>query len=149
MEKYAPKYYTVLDTVYVTDESVSEIAIRDMILKEKKIVILTSKNLKEANWKEIKSYKAIYAGCKKSKIPFVMICSSTRTQINDFKRKYSFDAPIFVNDETELKVISRSNPSMMVLKKGTVVGKFAHRSTPTFEWLKTNILKTPPLLNYS
>ncbi len=137
---YASENFIVLDTIYITDESVKEIAIRDMILKEPKIILVTSKNLMQANWDEIKRYKEIYAGCKKAKIPFVILCSASRSQINYFKKKHSFDAPIFVNDETELKAIARSNPSMMVLKKGTVVGKFAHRSTPTFEWLNTNVI---------
>jgi len=139
-EEYDPKYYTVLDTVFQTNPEFSEVEIRDFILESKEIVVITSKNLLEGNWAEITKYKSIYAGCKKAKIPFVILCSASRAQIIHFKKKYNFDAPIFVNDETELKAIARSNPSMMILKKGTVVGKFAHRSTPTFEWLNTNVL---------
>jgi hypothetical protein len=47
--------------------------------------------------------------------------------------------PVFLNDETELKAIARSNPSLLIFEKGTVKGKYPHRSTPTFEWLNKHV----------
>ena len=41
--------------------------------------------------------------------------------------------PIFINDETELKAISRSNPTVLVIEKAVVTGKYSFRSTPTKE----------------
>jgi hypothetical protein len=49
--------------------------------------------------------------------------------------------PVFLNDETELKAIARSNPSLMVIQKGIVKGKYPTNSTPSVEWLKKNCLK--------
>ena len=36
--------------------------------------------------------------------------------------------------------VSRSNPTLLVIKNAVVKGKYPHRALPTFDWLKTNIL---------
>ena len=60
--------------------------------------------------------------------------------MNSFKRKNGLHIAAFTNDETELKAITRSNPALMIIKKGIIIGKYPHRSIPTFEWLSKNIL---------
>jgi uncharacterized membrane protein YphA (DoxX/SURF4 family) len=119
----------------------SEVNLRKAIVKEKRIVLVTARNLNDANWKNIAEIKSIYASCKKDDIPFLVLTSSSRAKINAFKTKNNFDVPVFMNDETGLKAIARSNPSMMVIEKGIVKGKFPHRSIPSYEWLKKNTFK--------
>jgi hypothetical protein len=94
----------------------------------------------QANWKQVERYKSIFEGCKKDGIPFVIVTNANRDQINHFRKKYKFNVPIFLNDETELKAIARSNPSLMVIQNGIVSGKYPHRSTPTYDWLKSNVI---------
>lgn len=118
-----------------------EINIRKAIVHEKQIVILTAFNLKLANWKNIDRIKSIYSNCKKRNIPFVLLTNASRGEINYFRHHNAFNIPIFINDEIGLKAIARSNPSLMILKKGIVKGKYPHRSIPSFEWLRKNILK--------
>jgi uncharacterized membrane protein YphA (DoxX/SURF4 family) len=118
-----------------------EINIRKAIVHEKQIVILTALNLKEANWKNIDRIKSIYSNCKKQNIPFVLLTNASRGEIYYFRKHNELNVPIFINDETGLKAIARSNPSLMILKKGIVKGKYPHRSIPSFEWLRKNILK--------
>lgn len=139
LEEYTPEYYAVLDTVYQTSEEFNEISLRDYVISVDQIVMITSKNVEEANWASVETYKSIYAGCKKAGIPFIIVTNGSKEQIEAFRKRYKFDAPIFINDETELKAIARSNPSLMVLQKGIVAGKYSHRSTPTFDWLNKNI----------
>lgn len=119
----------------------SEVNLRKAIVKEKRIVLVTVRNINEANWKNISEIKSIYSACKKEKIPFLMLTSSSRSTINSFRTKHQFDVPVFMNDETGLKAIARSNPSLMVIENGIVKGKFPHRSIPTYAWLKNNIFK--------
>jgi len=123
------------------DPEISEVNLRKAIVKEKRIVLVTARNLSDANWKNIAEIKSIYASCKKDDIPFLVLTSSSRAKINAFRIKNNFDVPVFMNDETGLKAIARSNPSMMVIEKGIVKGKFPHRSIPSYEWLKKNTFK--------
>ena len=74
-------------------------------------------------------------------VQFLFGLSGSRSKINAFREKYQFKVPVFLNDEIGLKAIARSNPSMMILEKGVVKGKFPHRSIPTYEWLKKNTFK--------
>lgn len=123
------------------DPENSEVNLRKAIVKEKRIVLVTARNLNDANWKNIAEIKSIYASCKKDGIPFLLLTSSSRAKINAFRKKNNFEVPVFLNDETGLKAIARSNPSMMVIEKGIVKGKFPHRSIPSYEWLKKNTFK--------
>lgn len=139
LEEYAPEYYQVLEKVKGINPEISEINFRDYITTTDQIIVITSKNINEANWDKIDRYKSIFEEAKKNNIPMVLLCSASREDMNKFRKKYKFDIPMLTNDEIELKAIARSNPSMMVIKKGIVEGKFPHRSTPTYDWLNKNI----------
>lgn len=141
LEEYTPDNYQIIDTVAEVNPEASEINIRDFITSADVIVVLTAKNIKEANWDAIERYKSILAETKKKGIPMVMLCSASRDDMEAFRKKHKFNVPMFTNDEIELKAIARSNPSMMVIQKGIVTGKFPHRSTPTFDWLNKNLFK--------
>ncbi|MDG1148490.1 MAG: hypothetical protein P8N52_09315, partial [Crocinitomicaceae bacterium] len=135
-------YELKLDSVALKmdDPSITEISIRDYVINAEKIVLLSSKSLDGANWGNLKKIKAIQKACALKSVPFVMICSASRERINAFRKKYSFTAPIFVNDETELKAISRSNPTILVIENAVVVGKYPYRSTPSKEGFITKHL---------
>ena len=113
---------------------------KDFILKSPEIMIVFSKNLKTANFNEIAKFKSIQMNCEKKGIPFIIVCSAIRSDINEFRTKYAFNVPVFVNDEKTIKAVSRSNPSLLVLKHGVVKGKYPHRSLTSFSWLNENIL---------
>ncbi|MFN6015334.1 MAG: hypothetical protein ACK47F_11645 [Flavobacteriales bacterium] len=123
------------------DPDLEEVSIRDYLVNADQIVVLTSKNLLKGDWSNIERYKTIYRGCRKEGIPFVMITNADKGQIWYFRKKNGFNVPVFLNDETELKAISRSNPSLMVIEKGVVTAKYPNRSTPTFDALKKNVLR--------
>lgn len=140
IDDYPVEEYDILDTIEINNPEFKEIVLRDYILKAPIIIILTTKNLKDANFAKIERYKTIYAKATKDGIPMVMMVSSNPEEIKEFRKKYNFNVPIFFNDETELKAISRSNPALLIIKKGVVKGKYPHRSTPEYDWLKTNVL---------
>lgn len=139
--EYSLDQYEIRDTIDMIDPEFSEINLRQYCVKTDQIVMITSRNLLKGNWKNIERYKMIYNSCKSAGIPFIIITNASKAQINYFRKKYNFNVPIFLNDETGLKTIARSNPSMMVIQKGVVKGKYSHRSTPSVEWLKKNVLK--------
>lgn len=141
-EEYDTVNYTVLDTVNQLSGEISDITIRDFIITAPEIVVISAKNLDYANWDQMDRYRAIIDGCQKRGIPVVVICNGSREQIDAFRTKHSLNVPVFMNDETELKAIARSNPAMLIIQKGTVAAKYPHRSTPTFDWLIKNVLKT-------
>lgn len=123
------------------DSTIGEISIRDLIIESPRFVLVSSKNLMEGNWNNVDRLKGIQKACKKEGVPFAIICGASREQINKFRKKYDLNAPIFVNDETELKAISRSNPTLFVIEDGVVKAKYPFRSTPTKDKFITKHLK--------
>jgi len=137
---YDTASYTFVKNIRMTDPNMSEISIRDYIIESPTIFVLFSKNLLEADFSELGKLKEIFWEAQKRKIPFVLVCSSSREEINAWRKKHNFPVPVFSNDETELKAIARSNPSLMVLKNGVVKGKYPHRSLPQFSWIEKHVL---------
>ncbi len=141
LEAFPEDNFTIQDTVVVENKEFTEVFITDDLLTEPKIIVLTVRNLMDANWSKVEGYKAIFESAKKEGVPMIMLVSSNRLEINTFRVENNFPIPTFMNDETELKAIARSNPSLMILKNGKVVGKYPHRAMPDYSWLKKNDLK--------
>ena len=55
----------------------------------------------------------------------------------DFKAQVGADYPFWRGDDIMLKTIIRSNPGVVLMKDGVILGKYHHRKLPTFEELKS------------
>lgn len=142
VEDFPIKEYTVMDTVSELNPDISDIKIKQMILNSPSIFIVLAKDIDNANWSAIYKLKEIQKGCETIGIPFILICNAGRKVIDEFKEKYDFHLPVFVNDEITLKSISRSNPSLLVLQNAIVKGKYPFRSIPSMERFNKTILNT-------
>ncbi len=134
--------YKILDTIELANPEVSEINIRDFIVNAPKLVLLSVKDLEKANWKTINNIRSIAEGCRADGIPFVMICNADRKAVNEFRVKHELDIPVFVNDEIELKAISRSNPAVLYIENSVIRAKYPFRSIPEYTWLKKNVINS-------
>ena len=133
--------YSIVDTIEMANSDILDVSILSLITKAKKVVMVSSLNLNEGDWRHIDRLKSIFELCKKKNIPFVVVCGASRDEINAFRTKHKFNAPFFVNDGTELKIISRSNPTLMVIEKGVVKAKYPFRSTPSRDLFKSKHMK--------
>jgi uncharacterized membrane protein YphA (DoxX/SURF4 family) len=141
VESYPLENYQILDTIEVANPDFMEVSAFDLILKEKKLLVVVIKRLEEMDPEVMPELLQLQAQAKKAKIPMILITNAYAEMIKNFRAKYGLTIPTFVNDETELKVISRSTTCLLVLKKGTVVGKYTHNSLPTFDWIVKNSFK--------
>lgn len=138
---YPTEEYQILDTIEVNNPELSDIEIKDALIGEKRVVILISRNLNEANWSSMQRIKSIAKKCEARKVPFLMITNGSRTDIDTFRKKNNFNYGIFSMDEIELKIVSRSNPALLVLERGVVTEKYSHRTIPTGDRFKQIHLK--------
>ena len=108
-----------------------------------RFIFFSSEDLTSDNWSEIERYREIIQLCYKLNIPVFLI---TRCSLNEelkFKKKFGEHILIFQNyDETGLRMISRSNPSLILIEKGRVVEKYTSYNLPDSEDLKS-ILEGP------
>ncbi len=140
VESYPVDTYAILDTIEVENPEFSEVSIRQLLFTAPKIITVVSKNLKEFDLDHLNEIKSIAAKAKKANIPFVLIVGSGDEEIAAFKKKHNLHVPVFINDGIELKVISRANPALMVLRYGRVKGKYTGNSLPTFNWIQQHLL---------
>ena len=133
-------FYRFEKEVMVEETPLSEISLRDYIVKSSMIFILFSKELKKAEIADLQKVKALERLLKSKKIPFVLITNEQRPFIKYWLKKNGLKLPTFTNDATELKAVSRSNPSLMVVKHGIVKGKYPNKSIPSIDWIKKHIL---------
>ena len=68
------------------------------------------------------------------------LTASTNKQIGNFKRTFQPAFDICTTDETTLKTIMRANPGMLVLREGTVLGKWNYTDVPDAREIKANFI---------
>lgn len=141
VESYPPDVYTVADTIDVANPDFTEVSVRDLILTGKQVLVVVAKKLNDMDRSVLPQLKVLLDQARKADVPLVFITNATAGDIASFRKKYGFNAPTFTNDETELKVIARSNPCLLVVKDGVVAGKYTRHSLPDFDWIQKNLFR--------
>ncbi len=72
----------------------------------------------------------LYEYCQKYGYPFLCLTSSTEADMEEWRDATGAEYPMAWTDGVVLKTIIRSNPGLLLLKDGTVVGKYAHTQFP-------------------
>ena len=73
---YDLESYSIVDTIEMTDPAFSELSIRKTIIEVDKIVLVSSKDLFEGDWRYLDRLKKIYKTCQEKKIPFAVMCNA-------------------------------------------------------------------------
>lgn len=141
IEDWDTSQYVIGDTILRLNESLDDISLKDYILEQDQIILIISKDLQKGNFSRIERLKETANSAEKNGIDMILITTASKDEILAFRDEYGLNIPTVLNDATEIKAITRSNPTMMVLKNGVVKGKYAFRSTPSWEWLTQNLLE--------
>jgi uncharacterized membrane protein YphA (DoxX/SURF4 family) len=75
-------------------------------------------------------------------IKAVALTASTNSQVDSYKKRFQPAYEFCTTDETTLKTISRANPGILLLLRGTIIDKWSHRDAPAPTDLKTNLLSS-------
>jgi uncharacterized membrane protein YphA (DoxX/SURF4 family) len=70
--------------------------------------------------------------CKNSNCSFYCLTSSTNEQIIEFKDEVNTDFDFYTTDEITLKTIIRSNPGLMLIREGNIIGKWHYNNFHIF-----------------
>jgi len=117
-------------------------------------VLMISTKLHEADQKSLDKGFELGAWCAEKGMSFYVVTASGTDEV----KEYANGLTICTADETTLKTIVRANPGYMLLKDGTILGKWSWANIPPVE-LFTNEMtgeqvnrmnnKTPVLIVYS
>ena len=72
--------------------------------------------------------------CRQDSVPIIDLTSSS--EIDAFKKETGADIDFYLTDGTTLKTMIRSNPGLMLLKKGTVIDMWHYHSFPSYTEVK-------------
>ena len=127
-EGYVPPIH---DFSILTDEG--EDITEEVLSNEGYTLLLVSPHLEEADDSQLDRINWWYEYSKEHQYPFYCLTASTEKAINRWRDMTGADYPFCSTDEITLKTIVRSNPGLLLLKKGTVIRKWSHNSLPVFD----------------
>ncbi|MGM0496537.1 MAG: BT_3928 family protein [Bacteroidota bacterium] len=119
--------------------------ITDIILDQNKFTfILIAHTLETASDKNIEDIKKLADYCLNNEnCSFISLTSSLEKDIENYKEKYDINFKFYNADEITLKTIIRSNPGLLLLKKGTILDKWHHNDIPSAKKASEEYLKNP------
>ncbi|MBC9910169.1 BT_3928 family protein [Chitinophaga varians] len=101
------------------------------ILSEDKTVFLfLVQNVEKAGEGWDNKMKALQQKWKNQEILIYGVSASTKEQIAAFKAQHGLEFPFVQMDGVAIKTAGRSNPCLIELKKGTIVGKWHYNDIP-------------------
>lgn len=114
--------------------------IKDFFLYEEKgTFIMITSNLQKADKKGLEMIARFIPEAKKRSYGFIGLTATSPDNFDAFKTENNINIDLFNTDEITLKTIVRSNPGLILIKKGTIVGKYHFNDIPKPEELEDQI----------
>lgn len=119
--------------------------ITDIVLSDSKFTFLMiAHDLNKTSNKNIDHINNLAQYCQKSgKCNFICLTASVESDIKKFKEETGAPYMFYTTDEITLKTIVRSNPGIILLKKGNILGKWHHRNLPDIDQLENEFINNP------
>ena len=114
--------------------------IKDFFLyDEKETFIVISPDLEKANRTALQKIGAFAVEAKRKGYNFILLTATSPERFKYFKQDTGSDFDFFNTDEITLKTIVRSNPGLILLKKGTILRKYHYNDLPKPEDLEDQV----------
>lgn len=106
------------------------------ILDEEVVLLWISYDLLNGNESAQEKVGNVAKQSKAAGLSIYELTASGFDEAENYKQKHDLSIQMFTCDATTLKTIIRSNPGLIVLKKGVVVAKYPHRSVPSLAQIR-------------
>jgi uncharacterized membrane protein YphA (DoxX/SURF4 family) len=126
------------DVAKITDFSVTShdgTDYTDIILSEEEVLLIIAYDLSKSgtdHWKEITD---LTKKAKAKGVKVLGLSAAGAEQKNEYIKKHDLNFDFYITDGIVLKTIVRSNPGLVMLKKGTVTGKWHENDVPSVDQL--------------
>jgi hypothetical protein len=136
-----------VDEPKITDFTVNDLdgnAITDSVLNDKNYsfwIIMNELAHTEEDATLISQINDFYQLANGEHYNVLALTASGAKEIDAFKHKHSALYDFASVDNTVLKTIIRSNPGLVLIKDGTVIGKWHYNNFPGFSEVKQNYMK--------
>lgn len=103
-------------------------------------MLVISHRLDKANEESFAQLNELYFKARELGIGFAFITASPPNEIDDFISKTGVAFPFLLADEILLKTVVRSNPGIILLKHGTIIGKWHYKNIPAPNYFEGDVL---------
>jgi hypothetical protein len=114
-----------------------------ILLRKGYTFLLISPHLSTADDTNFGAIDQIYEYAEQEKVPFYCLTASTDKEIAHWQNITGAEYPFYLTDETTLKTIVRSNPGLLLLHNGTIIGKWSHNHLPDSDMLRGPLSELP------
>lgn len=112
------------------------------IINDGYVFLLISPHLEQADDTNFGNIDMIYEYAAENKYRFLCLTASSDSAIARWKDMTGAEYQFYNTDATTLKTIIRSNPGLLLLKDGTVIGKWSHNFLPADEMIRQPLSKS-------
>jgi hypothetical protein len=116
---------------YITDVDGNEVT--EDLLTNEKIFFITAYDLDKSSIKGFERMKILADEATQQGYTVVGITGTSLDRAEAYRHELGLGIPFYNLDAVPIKTINRSNPGLMLLEKGTILGKWHHRKVKSFE----------------
>jgi len=106
---------------------------------EEATFIVTIYNIESWHSKALQQLNRLYHHAINNGNNFIMLINADIEKAQIFINEYNIDFPVYTADDTELKMMNRSNPGVTLIQNKTVKQKWSYRNIPDSESFKVLI----------
>lgn len=132
------------DEAKITDFSITDsdgIDYTDVFLNEPNVFMLIMYDLSATETENFEQINKFANEAQEAGMKFIALSAAGYAQANDFRHQHQTPFDFYITDGIVLKTIIRSNPGLVYLENGTVVGKWHENDIPTFTEVKENYIQ--------
>ena len=136
---YEPPIHDFSITTNDTGEDITE----QVLTKKGYTFLLVSPRLAVADDSNFGDIDQIYEYAEENGVDFFCLTASTNEDIERWRDLTGAEYTFCNADETTLKTMIRSNPGLILLKDGTIIGKWSHNALPQTDDLTAPLEQLP------
>ena len=127
----------------MTDAATGEDITDSVLTRRGYTFLLVSPSLAKADDSNFGDIDQIYEYAQDQHVAFYCLTASCESDIARWCDITGAEYPFCTADETTLKTIIRSNPGLLLLKDGTIIGKWSHNRLPQTDELTAPLQQLP------
>lgn len=133
-----------INDFWITELETGEDITYNVLENEGYTFLLVAHRIEQADDKHIDLINELYDYAADNDYGFYALTSSSEQEIEEWRDWTGADYPFGIVDDTELKTVIRSNPGLLLIKNGTIIGKWSNDNIPT-EYHLTGRLEEIPM----
>ncbi len=145
LEYYPDSSYQDKGNYQAPPEANSDVMLEHFIMGYDKVMVVVIRILEDANTGDIEKLAEVTKKAQENGIAVVGLTTADDVAKMKFRKEHKLEFPLATADDTELKIIVRSNPGVILLKNklkdgelgsSIVKGKWSSRNMPSYEEIK-------------